>query len=173
MPQPSSLLAQNWAFLKCYESLTAIFCSFFSILWASFSIFFRCCSMNRFSLSANFCCLERKGKTTTERFTKSISSTNWWDLIMMTFNYTQTTKKRYLAPPAGHKMNTWWECKEKSLQLDYNFCCVHKVLFFIQFRFKSDLWSNFSVVYLKTKTFIKKLCSIPTAGQLFLWNQIH
>lgn len=30
---------------RCYDSLTAIFCSFFIIRWASFSIFFLCCSM--------------------------------------------------------------------------------------------------------------------------------
>lgn len=58
--------AQNWAFLKCYESLTAIFCSFFIILWASFSIFFLCCSMERFSLSTIFCCLFREQKETHE-----------------------------------------------------------------------------------------------------------
>lgn len=56
-------LAQKWAFLKCYDSLTAIFCSFFIILWTSFSIFFLCCSMDRFSLSAIFCCLLSADKT--------------------------------------------------------------------------------------------------------------
>ena len=55
-------LAQTWASLKCYESLTAIFWSFFIILWASFSTFFLCCSMERFSLSAIFCCLWNEGR---------------------------------------------------------------------------------------------------------------
>ena len=44
----------------CYESFTPIlFCSFFISRWASFSIFFLCCSAALFSLSAIFCCLKR------------------------------------------------------------------------------------------------------------------
>lgn len=65
-PPPPIPVAQKWASLKCYESLTAIFCSFFIILWASFSIFFLCCSMKRFSLSAIFCCLFKKQKQNTK-----------------------------------------------------------------------------------------------------------
>lgn len=72
--------AQNWALLKCYESLTAIFCSFFIILWASFSIFFLCCSMERFSRSTIFCCLFREQ---TEAHEMTSGSSQWKEVFIL------------------------------------------------------------------------------------------
>lgn len=98
--------AQNRAWLKCYESLTAIFCSFFIILCASFSIFFLCCSMERFSRSTIFCCLFREQKGAQNRVKSSFHPA-----------CSCGQQEDGMLPPTGYFMNHRWQCSIIGVQL--------------------------------------------------------